>query len=197
MALYLPPKNPSNKRFNVLDFDNNKLDYSIYDERYVKLFGENNILSKNLYYGINTFFSNFNNFMYLSILRVLSVANSIVSPLFIAETIQTTEIKTKIINGIPYNPTGILLNINNIQYPIIKSINDTTTIFGGLNFSTIINNASVLVYPNYQIYFFGDRNILLQKIDNTTTEIIFLNISLKYNLPCLKIIISYKDKKII
>jgi hypothetical protein len=198
MALYLPPKNSSNARFNVLDFASNAIDYTLFDERYVKLFGTNNILSINKFYGINTFFSNFNSFMYLTVLRVLSVANSIVSPLFISEKIQTMELQTKIINGIPYSPVGIWLNLNAIQFPIIKCIEDLTSTFGGLNLSNEINNnASVLIYPNYQIYFYADNKILLQKIDNISTEVIFQSIRFKYNLPCFKIIIAYKNKKII
>jgi hypothetical protein len=204
MAIYIPPKNPKNKRFNVLDFNNNNIDYSIYDERYLRLFGTNNILSINKFYGITEFFNNINSFMYLSILKVLSIGNSILSPLLITDQIQTMELQTNLINGIPYTPVGIWLIISGIQYPIIKSISDASEIFGGLDLSQLINNSSVLLYPNYSIRFYTGRsepsesnNILLCSIENTTNDIFFSNVIFNYNFPCGRIIICYNRKKII
>jgi len=192
MALYLPPTNPQNERFNVKDFETNLLDYSIYDARYFKLFGINNVLSINNFYGINTFFNNINSFVYLAITSTLSVANSILSPLFVTETIQATELKVKYINGIPYWSQGVFLNINNIQFPLIKSINDTSVLE-----TTNMANSSVILYPNYKITLYGKQNILLYTIENTTDNISFSVIELKYDLPVLAIGIYYKRKKII
>lgn len=195
MASYIPPNHPNNERFNVTDFENNYLDYSAYDLRYLKLFGINNVLSINNFYGINQFFNNINSFMYATIFKSLTVANSILSPLFITDKIQTNSIDLKFINGIPYNPVGVLLNLNSIQYPIIKSISSTLTTLGTKNFYNL--NPSVILYPGYEIMFYGELNLLLSKITNTTDNIFFSNITLKYNLDCVKIIISFNNKKII
>jgi hypothetical protein len=197
MAVYLPPKNPKNQRFNVLDFKNNNLDYSAYDERYIKLFGQNNILSVNNFFGISTFFNNINSFMYASVFKVLSSAKSIITPLFISEQIQTTQLEVKLINGIPYHSVGVFLNLFNIQYPLIKSIENTLNIFGTSVFTSEQTQCSVILYPDYTIQFYGERNLLLSKISNETTNIKFSLVELKYNLPCLKIIICYKNKKIL
>jgi hypothetical protein len=193
MAYYLPPKYPQNKLFNVSDFDNNNYEYSIYDERYLKLFGLNNILSINNFYGPTTFLNNINSFMYLTVFKNLSVAYNIVCSKLIAENIQCTNIQAETINNNKIMNTGVYIYINNIQYPLIKSYNDILNCYEQFDFTGI---KSVLLYPNYSIKFYSGNNIQLYSLSNDTDDIIKHNIVFKYPLQCKKVYLYFNNKKL-
>jgi hypothetical protein len=196
---YLPPRYAkTNIKFNLSDFDNNINDFLEFDDRYIKLTGINYILSKNLFYGVNTFINNFNSFVYLTIKKTLNVSYNILTDKLqclniMSDKIKCNDITIKTINNKEILNIACYIYIDNIPYPIYKTINNISQSYLELN-----NNMFMLIYPYYSIYFYNEKNILMFQYENNDNEIKKVNVIFKYsNMLCEKIKIKYKNFNIL
>ena len=202
MSTYFKPLHETNEKFNVLNFNwQNELNFDGFDIRYF-IKDENNVMyGKNIFVGATYFLNGISSFYNICITSCLSVAYSISTATLLASNIITNNITVKTINNKPINLNiGVYITINNIQYPILKSINNTLISFTNLDLQTLLNdyeNNFIILLPNYKILMFDINNILLQKIENSTNDIYYELIEFKFtNLLCSKIKIYYNNKLI-
>ena len=109
---------------------------------------------------------------------------------------KTIEVETiNVLSELKYkNQVGVYLNIKNMSIPIIKSVYDTTNLHSSnVTIRSQMNGKTLCILPNYTISFFSG-NILLQTINNNTTDILWSTIVYSNNVDyCTRILIYYKN----
>lgn len=85
-----------------------------------------------------------------------------------------------------------IVYIASVAYPVIRSVSDTSSLFGSINLSAVMgvtgNATPFLVYPGHRLLFLASNGMLLAEIDNSSgIDLLLANASFSCGVVCTRI----------